>query len=108
MNKSELFASFHTQDKLRYEEETRNNQQNDFFHLSLRNSRKLQALAKNPAVFQDNEVPGGIDNSAFVVDDDEPKAEPEVAAHEDKPKDEPAEQVLGACDEKPHHDVQSK
>lgn len=86
---------------MHYEEEARHNQQNDFFHLSLRNSRKLQALAKNPTVFQGNEVPGGIENSAFVVDDDEPKAEPEVAAHEDKPTDEPVEQILGESDEKP-------
>lgn len=79
--------------------------------MSLRNSRKLQALAKNRPVFLDSNESDGIDNGAFVIDEDEQKIEPENEP-ENKPEngceqknenaEEPVESVLGKRERKNH------
>lgn len=77
--------------------------------MSLRNSRKLQALAKNRPVFLDSNESDGIDNGAFVIDEDEQKIEPEnepengcKEEHGNENADEPAESVLGKRERQNH------
>lgn len=53
----------------RREEEERIAQQNEFLRASLRGSRKLQALQDNHQIINER-PPVGIDNDAFIADDD--------------------------------------
>lgn len=68
-----LFLSFfHLQEQLRRrrEEEERIAQQNEFLRASLRGSRKLQALQDNHPLASEQRPPVGVDNDAFISDED--------------------------------------
>lgn len=54
----------------RREEEERIAQQNEFLRASIRGSRKLQALQDNHPLATEQRPPAGIDNDAFIADDD--------------------------------------
>lgn len=54
----------------RREEEERIAQQNEFLRASLRGSRKLQALQDNHPLASEQRPPAGIDNDAFLADED--------------------------------------
>lgn len=66
-----FFFSLVNQEQLRRrrEEEERIAQQNEFLRASLRGSRKLQALQDNHQIINER-PPVGIDNDAFIADDD--------------------------------------
>lgn len=54
----------------RREEEERIAQQNEFLRASLRGSRKLQALQDNHPLASEQRPPVGVDNDAFISDED--------------------------------------
>ncbi|XP_055303206.1 uncharacterized protein LOC129568883 isoform X3 [Sitodiplosis mosellana] len=54
----------------RREEEERIAQQNEFLRASLRGSRKLQALQDNHPLASEQRPPAGVDNDAFIADED--------------------------------------
>lgn len=61
---------FQEQLRRRREEEERIAQQNEFLRASLRGSRKLQALQDNHPLASEQRPPAGIDNDAFIADED--------------------------------------
>lgn len=67
-----VLCVFRLQEQLRRrrEEEERIAQQNEFLRASLRGSRKLQALQDNHSLTSEQRPPAGIDNDAFIADDD--------------------------------------
>lgn len=66
-----VFCVFQEQLRRRREEEERIAQQNEFLRASLRGSRKLQALQDNhPLASEQQRPPAGIDNDAFIADED--------------------------------------
>lgn len=65
-----MFTYFQEQLRRRREEEERIAQQNEFLRASLRGSRKLQALQDNHPLASEQRPPAGIDNDAFIADED--------------------------------------
>ena len=66
-----FFASlFQEQLRRRREEEEHIAQQNEFLRASLRGSRKLQVLQDNHPLASEQRPPVGVDNDAFISDED--------------------------------------
>lgn len=65
-----FWCIFQEQLRRRREEEERIAQQNEFLRASLRGSRKLQALQDNHPLASEQRPPAGIDNDAFIADED--------------------------------------
>lgn len=65
-----MFVFLQEQLRRRREEEERIAQQNEFLRASLRGSRKLQALQDNHPLASEQRPPVGVDNDAFISDED--------------------------------------